>query len=257
MDNRLKQSVTACSLLIVLLGLTAKSAIALECIHEAPASDKALDVDTSLGIGAIKKLFGEANITVNVRSKQVEVYSKYPKADQLVMNDNFAFMICTSLRDDKSLSESQRTESLLRLRREIFAPAVAIPQLPTPAHPKPPTKALTSAKTKVWVGSDQEYRTAFLKQPPSVITDENSFFVIAGSPQTEKDTDMQYKDKVAAHPNIDFSIYAPYDSNTYYSLMMGTWLSESEANRVIQIATQLGLQPKPYLWRCKGRGLSC
>ena len=257
MGNTLNHNVLAYSLLIALLGLPAKPAMALECIHEAPASDKSLDVDTSLGVGAIKKLIGEANITVNVRSKQVAIYQQYPKADQLVMNHNFMFMICTSLRDNRSLSESQRTEELLKLRREIFAPAVTIPQLTPPARPKPTTEVISHAKIKAWAGSAEEYRSAFLKQPPSVITGENSYFVIAASPKTEAEANMQYESKVTAHPNIDFSIYKPYDSNTYYGLMMGTWLSKAEADRVLQIATQLGLQPQPYLWRCKGRGESC
>lgn len=231
------------------LGFTSSFAVALECIHEAPSSDKALDADTSLGIGAIKRVLAEVKIGFDVRGKQVEIYSNYPKADQLVMNHNFMFMICTSLRDDKSITPRQRTEELFKLRREIFAPAVAIPLVPSPNYVRPVIAATAPPKSEAWAGTDRQYRATFLKPPPSVVTNENRYFVVAASPATEAEANSQYMARASTNPNIDLVIFAPYGSNNHYSLMMGTWLSKSAADRVIRIAVQLGIQPKPYLWR--------
>lgn len=227
----------------------AGGASAMECIHEAPKSERTLDVQTSLGIGAIKRLFGEAKIGLNVKAKQIEIYSKYPKADQLVMNEDFMFMICTSIRDDTSLSPTQKTEQLFKLRREIFSPAVDVPTLPLPARPRPTTEATSSTQTATWKGNHDQYKSAFLKPAPFVLTNENRFFVVAASPKTHLDADSLYVSDTAAFPNVDFTIFPPYRENVHYALMMGTWLSRSEANRVMQIAAEIGLRPKPYVWQ--------
>ena len=226
-----------------------EAASGMECIHETPKSDRGLDVQTSLGIGAIKRLLGQAKIGLDVKAKQIEIYSKYPKADQLVMNEDFMFMICTSIRDDNSLSPMQKTEQLFKLRREIFSPAVDVPTLPLPARPKPTSQPASSAQAATWRGNHDQYRSDFLKPAPSVLTNENRYFVVAASPNNQSDADSLYVSDTAAFPNVDFVIFPPYRTNVHYALMMGTWLSRPEANRVIQIATEIGLRPAPYIWR--------
>lgn len=235
-------------------------AMAIECTKPVK-SDKELDVDSKVALGAFRTLLKALNWDLNVKASQKEIYSKYPHADQLATNDNFMYMVCTTLKDSK-LEPAKQLEVLMTWHKEIFRPEIPIPSIPTPprtntdvviplpippaATPSPSHPHPVPPSAPAWIGSAQKYRENYLREPPSVLTDENNKFVIASSPDSADQADAIYKKLTSAYPSVDFMIYPPYQSNTHYALMLGTWLSSAEAQRVLQIGKSMGLNP--YLW---------
>lgn len=258
------------------LVLAADPALGLQCGAAPATSSRSTDVETGLALGAIKKLIGEVGLTFNVRRKQVDIYSAYPKADQLSLNQMFVYMLCTSLRDNKDLSESGKQADLERLRKEITAPAVQVepvslpraastvaPQASTPAatpaqaSTAPDQSGTPKSKPTALPSDYREYHQRFLKQPPTVITSDNAWFVFAESPKSKEAGLQIYRAKVAKYPELEFFLFPPFQNGGTYGLAMGAWLSKAEAKQALQIAKQLGLAPTPYLWRCPTMGDQC
>ena len=234
--------------------------LAIDCTKPVK-SDKELDFDSNSALGAFKSMLKAVHWDLKIKAAQKEVYSKYPHADQLATNDNFLYMACTALKDS-NLDTMQQLDVLMKWHKEIFRPEVPIPSVPTPARantdvvvplPVPPAPAPTPAHphpvvpaAPAWVGTAQQYKASYLREPPSVLTTENNRFVIAASPSTQGEADNLYSALTTKYPSVDFMIYPPYQGNYHYPLMLGTWLSASEAQHVLQIGTSIGL--KPYLW---------
>ena len=247
--------------LIAGLVILSGQAMAIDCTKPVK-SDKELSVDSNSAVGAFKTILKAVHWDLNVKAAQKEVYSKYPHADQLATNDNFMYMVCTNLKDS-DMPPAKRDEVLMKWHQEIFRPEVPIPSIPTPPRvntdvviplPIPPAAEATPAHphpvapaAPAWVGTAQQYRASYLREPPSVLTTANNYFVIASSPDSAEQADAIYSQLTSKFPSVDFMIYPPYLSNHHYALMLGTWLSPSEAARVEQIGKSIGL--KPYQWK--------
>ena len=234
--------------------------LAIDCTKPVK-SDKEVTVDSKSALGAFKTLLKGVSWDFNVKASQKAIYTTWPKADQYATNDNFMYMVCTTLQDSK-LDPTKQLEVLMTWHREIFRPEISIPSAPTPPRtntdvvvplPIPPAVSPTPAhphpvapSAPAWVGTAQQYKASYLREPPSVLTTENNRFVIASSPSSAAEADTIYSQLTSRYPSVDFMIYPPYQGNPHHALMLGTWLSASEAQRVLQIGTSMGL--KPYLW---------
>jgi hypothetical protein len=77
-----------------------------------PASDNDFAVQTTFSVAAIKKSFSEFRAGADIKNKRIEIYSKYPNADETSFNHNNFYVICTSVRNDNTSSEREKRDEL-------------------------------------------------------------------------------------------------------------------------------------------------
>jgi hypothetical protein len=93
-------------------------------------------------------------------------------------------------------------------------------------------------------------RSGLLREPPYVINKANRSFVIVGSFGSEKSVKeavIKFKKKA---PEYDFVAYEPYSNNSFYAVMIATWVPYSVALRVVKKAITDGIASDSYIWQC-------
>jgi hypothetical protein len=102
----------------------------------------------------------------------------------------------------------------------------------------------------------QAGQTGWLRDRPFYITDFNKYFVIVGSARTEEEGRQMLRRLKSKSPQYDFQLYAPYGSNTYYGVMMATWVPRDVAQQALEAAKR-DVVADAYLWACRSTGQAC
>jgi hypothetical protein len=96
----------------------------------------------------------------------------------------------------------------------------------------------------------------YLRDPPLFVKDDNRWFVIVASPQTEAEGRRLMNRFKSKAPQYDFALYQPYAGNSYYAIMMASWVDETVARQALRDARR-DVAAGAYLWRCRSSGDSC
>lgn len=92
-------------------------------------------------------------------------------------------------------------------------------------------------------------RSGWLRDPPYVINNANKYFVIVGSFANEKNVKeavIKLKNKA---PQYDYVAYEPYSNNSFYAVMIATWVPYSLANELVQKA-KIDIAQDSFIWQC-------
>ena len=101
----------------------------------------------------------------------------------------------------------------------------------------------------------EEKPSEYLRERPYVVTDANKNFIQISSVPSRQDAMEEVKRLKRMAPQFDFIAYEPYSGNTWFAIMMATWVSDSVANAALKDARKFGLGGK--IWSCRQRGSSC
>lgn len=244
--------------------LTLSSAWALQCPDLPPTRNTYSEVQTGEGVSAIRHKITFSRTFAFSKDVQEEIYSKYPKADQLVLNMTFVSLICQSLLEDRTISPAQFREHLEVFREKIFrSPTKYRPVFQPPsverelhfAQEAEPPGATARAQSRT-VNPRDEFAQTFINAPPPVITAQNRYFVIVASP-TQNEAEQVLSNFRTRFRELDFALYPPYKGNPHYAVMLATWVSEDQAKQALRRGLERGLPHDSYIWRCPGSGNSC
>jgi hypothetical protein len=100
-----------------------------------------------------------------------------------------------------------------------------------------------------------ENENEWLRKPPFQVTNNNKNFVIVGSAPDETSGKAAIEMLKLKHPQYDFALYAPYDGNTNYGIMMATWAPSDIAKKALAVARTIN--PKAYIWSCRSLRNTC
>jgi len=107
--------------LLLALSITGR-AVALDCGELPRVDDERLRGEIDVQGNLLSKRIGSAEFKTSLDRTRTDIFSKYPNADQTRLNERLFIYLCQSLAADKTLTESQKREELLRLRRQIDTP---------------------------------------------------------------------------------------------------------------------------------------
>lgn len=142
----------------------------------------------------------------------------------------------------------------------IASGAVACAQTNSNQIPAVPAEAPSSEAVPIpEFPSAEELRTeqtGWLRDPPFYVTDDNRYFVIVASPESEQEGLRKLDELKSTSPDYDFHLYPPYGANTHYAVMIASWVSRDLAYEVLGIAKR-DVASDAYPWRCRSRGDSC
>jgi len=96
----------------------------------------------------------------------------------------------------------------------------------------------------------------YLRDPPFLITKGNKYFVIVSSVKTYEGALSEVRRLKLKAPQFDFVAYAPYGDNTFYGIMMATWVRYSVAKEAVANAKKY-VAGDSYIWKCPNEGDRC
>jgi hypothetical protein len=252
--------------LVITVGVRCKAADDFPCQQPIPTVTKDREADTQGAISLLKGLIKnvppiELSFSAKLKETQKEVVSQYPNADHLATKLVLLSFACNILKNDTTLSAIQKITAYQKLEMEVSlesAPGPVIKANVNSASDLPSTKkkevkpAGSTADFKVieMPAGAEGWALRYLQPPPPVLTKENSCFTIVHSAESEEAGRAKIEQLRKKCPNLDFELYAPYGSNTYWGVMLASFVSRSRANEALQVARSQ-IDPSSYIWTFK------
>lgn len=238
---------------------TALLCYAQECPPVPPVRETYSQQATTIAANALGGVVKSAS-TRTIRNGQIEILSRYPKADQLVINLTIISLVCQSMVQER-LSPARFRGEMQSLRREILQPATTMRPAREPAI-QPQYAAAAPDRNRAsgpaaGTRAALAWATNFINSPPTVITDENRYFVVVASPSGEGESRRLMDSLIKRYPDASFALYPPYRGNPHYAVMAATWVSSAQAKLVKARGASMGLPKDMYVWRCPGNGNGC
>jgi hypothetical protein len=100
-----------------------------------------------------------------------------------------------------------------------------------------------------------ENENQWLRDEPFLVTNNNKHFVVVESANSEDVGKAAMQVLKSKHPQYDFVLYAPYDGNPNYGIMMASWASYDIAKKALAVAKKIN--PSAFIWSCRYTGESC
>jgi hypothetical protein len=230
------------------------------------STDKA--VDTKLALSGLAKRIVSGELSVNVNKKVTSLITQFPNADQTVLRLGAWIIVCKTIRDSKSISEPDKVKLYLSSVKELLpqpapqlvdAPAAQLSRrLPTTADSKtrqPHGQKMSVASSAgeidlLAVKTDEGSDGWALRYLPSSIPDrdlKDQYFVIVKSVKSEDEGKTAIAKLRHSFPKYDFALYAPYEGNPWWGIMMAAWVPKSDAQQVLKVA-KTEVSPDSYIW---------
>ncbi len=113
----------ACAFLIVLF--MPFQSIAIDCPQIPEQTNKEWDVEVKAAVGKIGPVKG-AELETRTKKATLDLMGKLPQADKVYLEQMMYATYCSALRDDKTLSESERAVRIraynIEVRKILFGP---------------------------------------------------------------------------------------------------------------------------------------
>lgn len=153
---------------------------AIECPKIPEQTNKEWDVQVKAAVGRIGPVKG-AELETRTRKAILDLMGKLPQADKVYLEQMMYATYCSAVRDDKTLSESEKADRIraynLEVRKTLFGP----PEKPE-GKPKSPPPADRRAEARVRLGqmSVAFTKEAFLRSVEDGDIDAVKLFLAAG-----------------------------------------------------------------------------
>ena len=275
------------AILIALLLAHALPASAQECGEPAIVNTGKLSSDTHLALNFVKSLFGSVKGVEQLVKERDSIFAKFPDGQQGIIVYTMYINECNLIIKETTLTFKEKMEYLKQLDERLLSrvsgpqPVVStkkgnqsflplrLPMLSSrygtlragnksilvkvgeqPATPPNPLgyRALSPSD---FIENENEW----LRKQPFQVTDNNKHFVIVESFGNENDGKAAIKILKEKHPKYDFTLYAPYDGNTNYGIMIATWASFGIAQKALAVAKTIN--PTAFIWSCRSTGDTC
>jgi hypothetical protein len=244
-----------------------------ECPPVPSLSGNDINTDTKASLGAIPKWIAKLTIGVDIKNDIRNVFIEHPETMQYYVVLVMYHDGCVVIRDDAKLSTTQREERLDTLRKSVASEFQLTPVATTspPLSGDPSVHPPTSLPHPRQGSSNtfQPYDTAFvtlirdenetantrsltwaeryLRPVPVVITKGNQYWVNVGYAKNEAEGSEKLAELKTHYPNYDFALYSPFGHNNIWNITMASWVSNAEAQSVLQIAKTIN--PTSFAWR--------
>jgi hypothetical protein len=80
---------------------------------------------------------------------------------------------------------------------------------------------------------------------------ENIWYVIASSHKTQTEAQQKAQEINKSNPNVHAEVYAPYQGNPFYSVIVGSNMSLEDAKKLHASVKEKGIAKDAYLWSLK------
>lgn len=229
---------------------------------------RSISVSTKTALDALRRLLGKIGIDIDVRTTRDSVLKENPKADQTVIVLTMANTLCEMIWSDSALKGEDKAERFKVMMLEVFARVSGpVPVARTDGHKRGwrdgqgDLIVLASAAMPLVAHNDPGYKLrepqrSFLREPPFYVNDSNKYFVIVGSSPTREEGLRLMNRLKSKAPQFDFALYKPYGSNSYYGVMMASWVPYDVAVKALQLARRY-VASDAYVWACRSSGESC
>jgi len=228
---------------------------------------------TKAALGSVTKLIGQGGVSADLHKIGLHVLKdEYPDADEFIIVKTMVHVYCEMVWSDSHLSDTQKSSQVQQAEQELSRPV----QGPTAVARTGSTikrsqnsglgslVLVSAAGTSTYFVLSQNNspldltkpQTEFLRDPPVFINNSNKYFVIVGSAPTKEDGISLMNRLKNKAPTYDFELYAPYDGNSYYGVMMATWTPYDVAKEALQLARRF-VAPDAFIWSCRSSGDTC
>jgi hypothetical protein len=256
------------------LALGPRSAIA-QGQPPCPAAPKleatSTSVDTKAALDAVAKILGKVGLGVSVKTTRDSILRDNPRADQVVIVLTMANSYCLMIWSDTSLSPADKQARFQAAMQDMLSRALGptpVARTDTPKQSRldgrnlPGAAPFAGAAALKFIANDgvsdalPKPQTGFLRDAPFYVTDANRHFVIVGSARTQEEGIQLMNRFKSKAPQHDFVVYGPYGSNTYFGVVMATWVPRDVAVEAQRLARR-DVAADAYIWSCRGSGESC
>lgn len=271
MINRFGSVTLLCATLVVLGSRPASGQGHPPCPPAPKLEASTTSVDTKTALDAVSKLLARVGIDINFRTTRDSIFKGNPRADQVVIVLTMVNTLCEMIWSDSALSGAEKATRLQAMTQEMLSRVLG----PTPVARTDTRKqsrrdglrgliVLASAdpSATLLVAQNEpgfelpEPQTGFLRDSPFYVNDANKYFVIVGSARTREDGLRLMNQLKSKAPQYDFALYSPYDDNSYYGVMMASWVPRDVALEALRRARR-DVAGDAYLWACRSSGQSC
>ena len=266
----------------LVFGTSAASPQSLTCPPAPSLESSQTSVETKAAADFMTKLLGKLGLDLNVRSTRDSVLKDNPRADQAIIVLTMANTLCVMISSDATLSGAEKATRYQQMMLDLLARVSGPTTIARTDGKQSRSEQMSPKRVRVAIaldgstGSGQAtlltiaadavnqsapdlqlpVETGFLRDPPFYINDSNKYFVIVASARTESEGRRTLAALKAKAPQYDFVLYAPYGSNTYYGIMMATWVPRSVAMDALRLARR-DVASDAFLWTCRSSGQSC
>jgi IS1 family transposase len=115
--------------LLIILSLPFHS-IAIECPKMPEQTNKEWDVQVQAAVGRIGPVKG-AELETRTRNAVKDLMGKLPEADKVYLEQMMYATYCSALRDDKTLSESEKANRIRAYNLEVRRTLYKVPDTPS------------------------------------------------------------------------------------------------------------------------------
>ncbi len=274
MINRFGSVTLLCATLVTLGPQPAAAQAHPPCPPAPKLETSATSVETKTAVDAVSKLLAKFGVDVNIKTTRDSILKGNPDANQTLVVLTMAATYCEMIWSDSSLSGAEKAKRYQASMKDILSQVLGPVPVARTKRTTPPNHSrldgqggalvLASAdpSAMLLVAQDEpaftlpEPQTGFLRDAPFYVTDANKYFVMVGSAAT-KDEGIRLMNKLKAKaPQYDFVLYAPYGANTYYAVMMATWVPKDVAKEALRLA-QRDVARDAIIWACRSSGDSC
>jgi hypothetical protein len=249
------------------------TAFGQECPPVPPLSGNNINSDTKASLGAIPKWIAKLAVGVDFKSDIRNVFIEHPETMQYYVVLIMYHDGCVVIRNDAKLSTAQREERLDTLRKSVASEfqltpvATTSPPLYSDPRVHPPTSSshprqrssntfqphytafVTLIRDEDETANTRSFTWAqrYLRPVPVVITMGNQYWVNVGYAKNEAEGSNKLTELKTRYPNYDFALYNPFSHNNIWNIVMASWVSNEEAQSVLQVAKTIN--PTSFVWR--------
>ena len=258
---------------LVLVSIFARAQVAAPPTGRCPAAPETAKTSTATGtsiaLEAASKLLAQLGFKIDYRATRDVILADHPQADQMVVVLIMANTLCEMIWSDSALSGAEKASMYVKMMVEIRTPASGPAPLIKTAPAVPPKSSIAPAGLVLagWnpgiqlAQAEPPYlptprTTGFLRDPPFYVNDTNKYFVFVASVADEDAARSVIKKLKAKAPQYDFTLYAPYGSNSYYGIVMASWVPRDVATQALALAKK-DVNKDAYIWACRSGGQSC
>ena len=243
-----------------------------ECPPVPPLSGTDINADTRASLSAIQRLLGSLSVSSEFNRSVRNVFIEHPEAIQWYVALVMYHDGCVVIRDDKKLSPNERLVLLESLRKatvpqfQLAPVASTSPLSPTKPRATPPTKpranrsslsprieggAFSRTYSLIYIQETRveslTWAQKYLRPVPILVTRGNQYWVNVDYANNREDGERKLSLLKRQYPTYDFALYRPFGRNDKWNIVMATWVSEQEAQSILDIARSIN--PTSFLWR--------
>lgn len=236
------------------------------CPSAPPLSGYNLNDDTKASVSALRKLLGGAEINNKISVEMRNVFLEHPETIQYYVILVMYHDGCVLIMDNKEFTTQQKLNELATLRDQIL-PRFLLPPAATTAKPRARHTIgfarmnpiiLAAEVDPVGEPSDEpSWAQLYLRPAPFTFTIGNQYWVDVGYATSLADGERKLAELKERNPDYDFALYAPFGRNDKWNIVMASWVSQQEAEKVLSVAKKIN--PTSFIWRAcsQSKGNEC